>query len=101
MKTLLSKANTGEDMLKVLEALTSDAVDDTQEGQYGTLGDIEFWWVDNIGGQNLMSFVYHWVVTVVYTEGAICPLSDITVIRVLCEFMNVGVAGGLNFFQLF
>ena len=42
MKTLLSKANTGEDMLKVLEALTSDAVDDTQEGQYGTLGDIEF-----------------------------------------------------------
>ena len=70
MKTLLSKANTGEDMLKVLEALTSDAVDDTQEGQYGTLGDIEFWWVDNIGGQNLMSFVSLWVVTVWYTEGA-------------------------------
>ena len=42
MTSLLSQANTGEDMLKVLEALSSDAVDDTQEAQYGTLDDMEF-----------------------------------------------------------
>ena len=42
MTSLLAKGNTGADMLKILEALTSDTVDDTQEDQYGTLGDIEF-----------------------------------------------------------
>ena len=50
MTSLLSQANTGEDMLKVLEALTDDTLTNTQEpiegvsmaAQYGTLETIEF-----------------------------------------------------------
>jgi hypothetical protein len=37
MTTLLAKANTGEDMLKVLEALTEDTQSDTNPDTYGTL----------------------------------------------------------------
>ena len=58
MTSLLAKGNTGADMLKILEALTDGPMTNTQEpiegvsmaAQYGTLEDIEFWWVDNIGG---------------------------------------------------
>jgi len=50
MTSLLSQANTGDKMLEILEALTSPTVPNTYEGnesntqedQYGTLGDIEF-----------------------------------------------------------
>ena len=89
---LLQQGTTGTEILNILDTLTAPTVPNTESADYGTLEDIEFWWVDNIGGQNLMSFVYHWVVTVVYTEGAICPLSDITVIWVFVIIVNVGVA---------
>ena len=54
MTTLLAKANTGEDMLKVLEALTEDTQSDTNPDTYGTLEVQTFWWVDILGGQKLM-----------------------------------------------
>ena len=100
MKGALRKGSTGEQILEILEALTSPTVpntyggdeSNTQEAQYGTLEDIEFWYSRlHIGGQNLMAFVTLWVVTVCYTEGAICPLPDITVIWLFAGFVVVVV----------
>ena len=89
---LLQQGNTGDEILAILDTLTAPTVPNTVAQEYGTLEDIEFWWVDNIGGQNLMSFVSFWVVTVWYTEGATCPLSDFTLIWVLCYYVKGGVA---------
>ena len=80
MKGALSKGSTGDELLAILEAIVGNN-DEAQEAQYGTLEEQTFWYSRlHIGGQNLMAFVTLWVVTVCYTEGAICPLPENTVI---------------------
>jgi len=41
--SLLSKGNTGNEILSILDALTSDAVSDTEQSNVPTLDVIEFW----------------------------------------------------------
>lgn len=42
MKGLLSKANTGDQLLEILNTLVSDSEDQQSPDTYGTLGDTEF-----------------------------------------------------------
>ena len=42
--SLLSKGNTGNEILSILDAITSDTVSEDQEGNMPTLDVIEFWW---------------------------------------------------------
>ena len=42
--SLLSKGNTGSEILSILDALTSETVSENQEGNMPTLDVIEFWW---------------------------------------------------------
>jgi len=43
--SLLSKGNTGIEILSILDALTSDTVSEDQEGNMPTLDVIEFWYI--------------------------------------------------------
>ena len=71
---LLEQGNTGDEILAILDTLTAPTVPNTVIQDYGTLEDIDFWYSRwYIGGENLITFVYHWVVTVVYTEGTQFP----------------------------
>ena len=47
---LLQQGTTGTEILNILDTLTAPTVPNTESADYGTLEDIEFWWVDNIGG---------------------------------------------------
>ena len=42
--SLLSKGNTGSEILSILDALTSETVSDTEQANVPTLDVIEFWW---------------------------------------------------------
>ena len=44
MISLLSKGNTGSEILSILDALTSDTVSDTEQANVPTADVIEFWW---------------------------------------------------------
>ena len=43
--SMLRQGNTGTEILSILDAITSDAVSEEQEGNMPTLDVIEFWWI--------------------------------------------------------